>query len=177
MNLRDKQSRRQTPEEEGVEADQSQCDLTPPETVAGLARENPAEQEEVSSSTLKRALTKDPLKVDEWPESEAKRKEAVVTTIEEEVDTATGEDLIEGELNGDRKLKRKDSKSKVSAHQKKGIWGAITKEVWTLGAFDRWSTQCLKQWEDLRCWARKMVEAQLGLASQRRRGARRTLTP
>ncbi|KAJ1162035.1 hypothetical protein NDU88_002514 [Pleurodeles waltl] len=63
----------------------------------------------------------------------------------------------------------------VSAHQKKGIWHAITKKVRTLGVFDRWSTHCRKQWEDLRRWARKMAEAQLG--AQRGRGACRTLTP
>ncbi|KAJ1139118.1 hypothetical protein NDU88_005495 [Pleurodeles waltl] len=52
----------------------------------------------------------------------------------------------------------------VSAHQKKGIWRAIAKDVRTLG-------------EDLRRWTLKTAEAQLGMASQRGRGARRTLTP
>ncbi|KAJ1176602.1 hypothetical protein NDU88_001873 [Pleurodeles waltl] len=61
--------------------------------------------------------------------------------------------------------------------QKKGIWRAIVKEVQTLGVFDRRSTHCRKQWEDLHCWERRMAEAQLELASQRGRGARRTLTP
>ncbi|KAJ1198710.1 hypothetical protein NDU88_002549 [Pleurodeles waltl] len=65
----------------------------------------------------------------------------------------------------------------VSAHQKKGIWRAIAKEVWTLGVFDRWSTHCRKRWEDLHCWVRKMAKAQLGLASQRGRGACCILTP
>ncbi|KAJ1109922.1 hypothetical protein NDU88_007279 [Pleurodeles waltl] len=64
-----------------------------------------------------------------------------------------------------------------SAPIRKRVFGAIAKEVRTLGVFDRWSTHCCKQWEDLRLWASKMVEAQLGLASQRGRGARRTLTP
>ncbi|KAJ1177616.1 hypothetical protein NDU88_002869 [Pleurodeles waltl] len=64
-----------------------------------------------------------------------------------------------------------------SAHQKKGIWSAIAKEVRTLGVFDRRSTHCRKWWEGLRRWARKTAEAQLGLASQRGRGACRTLTP
>ncbi|KAJ1110179.1 hypothetical protein NDU88_007534 [Pleurodeles waltl] len=53
----------------------------------------------------------------------------------------------------------------VSAHQKKGIWRAIAKEVWTLGVYGRWSIHCRKQWEDLRRWARKTSEAQLGMAS------------
>ncbi|KAJ1140160.1 hypothetical protein NDU88_006520 [Pleurodeles waltl] len=64
----------------------------------------------------------------------------------------------------------------VSAHQKKGIWRAIGKEVQTLGVFDRRSTHCRKRWEDLCRWAKKTAEAQLGLAFQRGRGARRTMT-
>ncbi|KAJ1179194.1 hypothetical protein NDU88_004430 [Pleurodeles waltl] len=94
------------PEGEGVEADQSHCDLTPPEPVLGPSREKTTEQDEVTSTTLKRALTKDPLKGDKWPQSQA--KEVVVeTTIEEEVDPTKREDLSEGEMNGDQKLKRK----------------------------------------------------------------------
>ncbi|KAJ1118208.1 hypothetical protein NDU88_006403 [Pleurodeles waltl] len=65
----------------------------------------------------------------------------------------------------------------VSAYQKKGIWRAIVKEVRTLGVFDWQSTQCCKRWEDLRRWAKKTAETQLGLASQQGRGARRTITP
>ncbi|KAJ1117421.1 hypothetical protein NDU88_005621 [Pleurodeles waltl] len=51
-----------------------------------------------------------------------------------------------------------DLRGKVSAHQKKGIWCAITKD-------------CRKRWEDLRRWAQKTAEAQLVMASQRGRGA------
>ncbi|KAJ1214130.1 hypothetical protein NDU88_001757 [Pleurodeles waltl] len=65
----------------------------------------------------------------------------------------------------------------VSTHEKKGIWRAIAKEVRILGVFDRRSTHCHKRWEDLRRWAKKTAEAQLGLASQRGRGACRTMTP
>ncbi|KAJ1199075.1 hypothetical protein NDU88_002913 [Pleurodeles waltl] len=65
----------------------------------------------------------------------------------------------------------------VSAHQKKDIWRAITKEVQTLGVYHRRSTHCRKRWEDIRCWSKKTAEAQLGMASQRGRGARRTMTP
>ncbi|KAJ1154296.1 hypothetical protein NDU88_007049 [Pleurodeles waltl] len=50
----------------------------------------------------------------------------------------------------------------VSAHQKKGIWHAIAKDMRTLGAYGRQSTHCQKWWEDLRRWARKTVEVQLG---------------
>ncbi|KAJ1096907.1 hypothetical protein NDU88_002037 [Pleurodeles waltl] len=53
----------------------------------------------------------------------------------------------------------------VSAHQKKGIWRAIAKEVRTLGVIHRRSTHCWKRWEDLRRWSKKMAEAQLGMAS------------
>ncbi|KAJ1097827.1 hypothetical protein NDU88_002943 [Pleurodeles waltl] len=65
----------------------------------------------------------------------------------------------------------------VSAHQKKGLWHAIAKDVRTLGVYSRWSTHCRKRWEDLRCWARKTAVAQLGMTSQRGRGTRRNLTP
>ncbi|KAJ1204813.1 hypothetical protein NDU88_000251 [Pleurodeles waltl] len=54
----------------------------------------------------------------------------------------------------------------VSAHQKKGIWRAIAKDVRTLGVYGRRSTHCQKRWEDLRRWERKTAEAQLGMAFQ-----------
>ncbi|KAJ1207386.1 hypothetical protein NDU88_002777 [Pleurodeles waltl] len=63
----------------------------------------------------------------------------------------------------------------VSAHQKKGIWRAIAKDVRTLGVYHRQSTHCRKIWEDLRHWSKKTAEAQLGMASQHGRGARRTM--
>ncbi|KAJ1089959.1 hypothetical protein NDU88_003099 [Pleurodeles waltl] len=66
----------------------------------------------------------------------------------------------------DIKKRWNDLQGKVSAHQKKGIWRAIAKEVRTQGVFDRRSTHCLKRWEDLRRWARKTAEAQLRLAFQ-----------
>ncbi|KAJ1116011.1 hypothetical protein NDU88_004230 [Pleurodeles waltl] len=65
----------------------------------------------------------------------------------------------------------------VSAHQKKGIWRAITKDVRTLGVYHRRSTHCRKRWEDLCRWSKKMAEAQLGMASQRGMGACHTMTP
>ncbi|KAJ1214753.1 hypothetical protein NDU88_002369 [Pleurodeles waltl] len=64
-----------------------------------------------------------------------------------------------------------------SAHQKKDKWCAIAKEVWTLGVYGRQSTHCRKRWEDLKCWARKAVGPELGMASQQGRAARWTLTP
>ncbi|KAJ1084622.1 hypothetical protein NDU88_004768 [Pleurodeles waltl] len=65
----------------------------------------------------------------------------------------------------------------VSAHQKKDIWHAIAKDVRTLGVHQRRGTHCRKRWEDIRRWSKKTAEAQLGMASQRGRGARRTMTP
>ncbi|KAJ1127746.1 hypothetical protein NDU88_006139 [Pleurodeles waltl] len=38
-------------------------------------------------------------------------------------------------------------------------------------------TERRKRWEDIRHWSKKTVEAQLGMASQHGRGARRTMTP
>ncbi|KAJ1185049.1 hypothetical protein NDU88_001844 [Pleurodeles waltl] len=65
----------------------------------------------------------------------------------------------------------------VSAHQKRDIWRAIAKEVRTLGAHQRRGTHCRKRWEDICRCSKKTAEAQLGMASQRGRGARRTMTP
>ncbi|KAJ1171462.1 hypothetical protein NDU88_003323 [Pleurodeles waltl] len=65
----------------------------------------------------------------------------------------------------------------VSAHQKKDIWRAITKEVRTLGVNHRRITHCRKRWEDICRWRKKTAEDQLGMASQRGRGARLTMTP
>ncbi|KAJ1164495.1 hypothetical protein NDU88_004932 [Pleurodeles waltl] len=76
-----------------------------------------------------------------------------------------------------RTASRESTNSEVSAHQKKDIWGAIDKEVRTLEVYHRRSTHCRKRWEDIRSWSKKMAEAQLGMASQRGRGARRTMTP
>ncbi|KAJ1124252.1 hypothetical protein NDU88_002713 [Pleurodeles waltl] len=64
----------------------------------------------------------------------------------------------------------------VSTHQKKDIWRAIAKDVRTLGVYHRRSTHCRKRREDIRTWSKKTAEAQLGMASQRGRGARRTMT-
>ncbi|KAJ1156319.1 hypothetical protein NDU88_009043 [Pleurodeles waltl] len=101
----------QVPDKEGerVETDQSQSDPTPPEPVAGPSRENTIEKEK-KSPILRRILTEGSRKGDNWPESQVeKRKELVIhETIEEEVDTMRKEELSEGEISGDRKLKRKE---------------------------------------------------------------------
>ncbi|KAJ1092694.1 hypothetical protein NDU88_005804 [Pleurodeles waltl] len=65
----------------------------------------------------------------------------------------------------------------VSAHQKKDVWRAIAKDVRTLWVYHRRSTHCHKRREDIRRWSKKTAEAQLGMASQSGRGARRTMTP
>ncbi|KAJ1211612.1 hypothetical protein NDU88_006970 [Pleurodeles waltl] len=65
----------------------------------------------------------------------------------------------------------------VSAHQKRDIWRAIAKEVRTLGAHQRRDTHCRKRWEDICRCSKKTAEARLGMASQRGRGALRTMTP
>ncbi|KAJ1112609.1 hypothetical protein NDU88_000871 [Pleurodeles waltl] len=65
----------------------------------------------------------------------------------------------------------------VSAHQKIDIWRAIAKDVRALGVHNRRGTHCRKRWEDIRRRSRKTAEALLGMASQPRRGASRTLTP
>ncbi|KAJ1166702.1 hypothetical protein NDU88_007099 [Pleurodeles waltl] len=65
----------------------------------------------------------------------------------------------------------------VRAHEKIGIWRAIAKEVRTLGVHHRRGTHCHKRWEDIRRGTKKTAESLLGMASQRRRGACRQLTP
>ncbi|KAJ1099674.1 hypothetical protein NDU88_004773 [Pleurodeles waltl] len=65
----------------------------------------------------------------------------------------------------------------VSAHQKITIWRAIAKDVQTLGVHNRQDTHCRKRREDISRGSRKTAEALLGMASQRRRGASRQLTP
>ncbi|KAJ1212797.1 hypothetical protein NDU88_000441 [Pleurodeles waltl] len=59
----------------------------------------------------------------------------------------------------------------VSAHQKRDIWRAISKEVRTLGAHQRRGTHYRKRWEDIRRCSKKTAEAQLGMASNSRRSA------
>ncbi|KAJ1130253.1 hypothetical protein NDU88_008608 [Pleurodeles waltl] len=53
----------------------------------------------------------------------------------------------------------------------------VSQEPMTLGVYHRRSTHCRKRWEDIRRWNKKTAEAQLGMASQRGRGAHRTMTP
>ncbi|KAJ1109668.1 hypothetical protein NDU88_007028 [Pleurodeles waltl] len=65
----------------------------------------------------------------------------------------------------------------VSAHQKVDIWRPIAKDVRALGVHNRRGTHCRKRWEDICRGTRKTAESLLGMASQRRRGASRTLTP
>ncbi|KAJ1190515.1 hypothetical protein NDU88_007253 [Pleurodeles waltl] len=84
--------------------------------------------------------------------------------------------LVDGELPQYTLLNGPPYKQ-VSAHQKKGMWRAIAKEVRTLGVYHRRSTHCRKRWEDLHRWSKKTAEAELGLASQRGRGAHHTMTP
>ncbi|KAJ1213346.1 hypothetical protein NDU88_000984 [Pleurodeles waltl] len=82
------------------------------------------------------------------------------------------ERLVDGVLPQYGMLYGLPDQQQVRAHQKKGVWRAIAKDVWTLGVYGRRSTHCRKRWEDLSRWARKSAEAQLGMASQRGRGAR-----
>ncbi|KAJ1088792.1 hypothetical protein NDU88_001947 [Pleurodeles waltl] len=81
-----------------------------------------------------------------------------------------------------RTVPRKDNmeyrvKQPTGQRQKVDIWRAIAKEVRTLGVHNRRGTHCRKRWEDIRRGTRKTAESLLGMASQPRRGASRTLTP
>ncbi|KAJ1203911.1 hypothetical protein NDU88_007692 [Pleurodeles waltl] len=80
---------------EGVETNQSQSDLTPPEPVAGPSRENATEKENEKNPMLKRILTEGSRKGDNWPESQIeKRKEVVINETIEEVDTTRKEEMV-----------------------------------------------------------------------------------
>ncbi|KAJ1134710.1 hypothetical protein NDU88_001157 [Pleurodeles waltl] len=81
------------------------------------------------------------------------------------------------DLQQERTYTASDAVTLVSTHQKKDIWRAIPKDIRTLGVHHKRSTHCRKRWEDIRRWSKKMAEAQLGMVSQRGRGARRTMTP
>ncbi|KAJ1217587.1 hypothetical protein NDU88_005181 [Pleurodeles waltl] len=96
------------PEGEGVEAEESLSVQTPPEQIAGPSRENTIDSEEGDKLPQGRSKTRETLKGDKWPELQVTTgKVFVKDAIEEEVDTTRREDLSEGELQGDRKLKRK----------------------------------------------------------------------
>ncbi|KAJ1139469.1 hypothetical protein NDU88_005840 [Pleurodeles waltl] len=96
------------PEGEGVEAEESQSVQTPPEQIAGPLRENTIESEGDEGLPQEISRTRETLKGGKWPELQVKKGKVVVEdAIEEEVDTTRREDLGEGELQGDCKLKRK----------------------------------------------------------------------
>ncbi|KAJ1118344.1 hypothetical protein NDU88_006537 [Pleurodeles waltl] len=115
-------------EGEGVEGEESQSVQTPPEQIAGPSSENIIEHREKEGVPQERPKTKETLKGDKWPELQVKRREVVVEdVIEEEVDTTRREDLSEGELQGDRKLKRK----KVANRRYAGPeWANATTAEW-----------------------------------------------
>ncbi|KAJ1123822.1 hypothetical protein NDU88_002289 [Pleurodeles waltl] len=85
--------------------------------------------------------------------------------------------IIVGRVNAVGQHPRTRDDIRKSVHQKKGIWRAIAKDVPTLGVYGRWSTHCRKRFGGPEMLARKMAEAQPGMAYQRGRGARRTPDP
>ncbi|XP_069059599.1 interleukin-1 receptor accessory protein-like [Pleurodeles waltl] len=79
------------------------------------ARENTIAQEEGIEQEPERPNNKGTLKGDKWPEQQVAKGEVVIDeTIEEGIDTTRKEDLSEGELQGDHKLKRQLSGNKSS---------------------------------------------------------------
>ncbi|KAJ1176580.1 hypothetical protein NDU88_001854 [Pleurodeles waltl] len=95
-------------EEEGERAGGSQCTPTSPEPVAGPSRENTIAQEEGAVQRPERPSRKKTHKGDNWPKKQAAREKVIPgETIVEEIDTTRKEDLSEGELQSERRLKRK----------------------------------------------------------------------
>ncbi|KAJ1164638.1 hypothetical protein NDU88_005073 [Pleurodeles waltl] len=97
---------------EGDETEQRQIVPTLPEPVAGRSSENNAKRRQ-SISPVK-SKTKETLNEDKRPDSKEKRKEvSIITTLNEEKDTAKEQDISEGESKGDAKFKRKSTKQKI----------------------------------------------------------------
>ncbi|KAJ1079710.1 hypothetical protein NDU88_000049 [Pleurodeles waltl] len=98
------------PEGEGEEAEGGQGELTPPEPVAGPSRENTIVQEEGTDQRSEKPSKKKTHKGDNWPKPQAAIEKMIPgDTIEEEVDTTRKEDLSVGELQSERRLKKKKS--------------------------------------------------------------------
>ncbi|KAJ1084705.1 hypothetical protein NDU88_004851 [Pleurodeles waltl] len=96
------------PEGEGEEAEGGQSVPTPPEPLAEPSRENTIAQEEGAVQRSERPSRKKTHKGDNWPKQQVAGEKVVPSeTIEEEVDTTKKEDLSEGKLQSERKLKRK----------------------------------------------------------------------
>ncbi|KAJ1107907.1 hypothetical protein NDU88_005293 [Pleurodeles waltl] len=96
------------PEDEGERAEGGQSTSTPPEPVAGPSRENTIAQEEGTVQRAENPSRKKTHKGDNWPKKQAAGERFVPgETIEEEIDTTRKEDLSEGELQSERRVKRK----------------------------------------------------------------------
>ncbi|KAJ1099673.1 hypothetical protein NDU88_004772 [Pleurodeles waltl] len=91
---------------EGDKTEQSEIVPILPEPVAGPSGENNAKQRQ-SISPVK-SKTKETLNENKWPKLKEKRKEvSIITTSNEDKDTAKEQDVSERESKGDAKLKRK----------------------------------------------------------------------
>ncbi|KAJ1127374.1 hypothetical protein NDU88_005776 [Pleurodeles waltl] len=116
------------PEGEGCEAEESRGVLTPSEPLAGPSRENTIAQEEGAFQCPERPDRKKTLKGDNWAEPQAAREKVIPNeTIEEEVDTTRKEGLSEGELQGERKMKRKRLANRSYAGPE---WAYATSAEW-----------------------------------------------
>ncbi|KAJ1194301.1 hypothetical protein NDU88_003590 [Pleurodeles waltl] len=88
---------------EGDKTEQSEIVQILPEPVTGPSSENSAKRRQSISKT------KETLNENKWPKLKEKRKEVsiVITTLNEEKDTAKEQEISERESKGDAKLKRK----------------------------------------------------------------------
>ncbi|KAJ1218345.1 hypothetical protein NDU88_005925 [Pleurodeles waltl] len=119
------------PEEEEEEGEIIERDHSTPATlepVAGPSRENTIVQEEGAVQRPERTGRKKTHKGDNWPEKQDAREKSVPgETITEETDTSRVEDLSEGELQGDRRLKRKRNANRRYAGPE---WAYATTSEW-----------------------------------------------
>ncbi|KAJ1104992.1 hypothetical protein NDU88_002400 [Pleurodeles waltl] len=115
-------------EEEGEIVERDQSTPTSPEPIAGPSRENTIAHEEGAVQRTERTSRKKTHTRDNWPEKQA-AKERIVPgeTIIEETDTTRTEDLSEGELQGERRLKRKRTANRRYAGPE---WAYATTSEW-----------------------------------------------
>ncbi|KAJ1194830.1 hypothetical protein NDU88_004115 [Pleurodeles waltl] len=115
-------------EEEGEIIQRDQNTPASPEPVGGPSRENTILQEEGAVQHPERINRKKTHKGDNWPEKQTTKARSVPgETITEETDTSRVEDLSEGELQGERRLKRKRTANRRYAGPE---WAYATTSEW-----------------------------------------------
>ncbi|KAJ1177286.1 hypothetical protein NDU88_002545 [Pleurodeles waltl] len=115
-------------EEEGEIVERDESTPASPEPVAGPSRGNTIAQEEGAVQRPERTSRKKTHKGDNWQEKQAAKEKVVPgETITEETYTSRVEDLSEGELQGECRLKRKRTANRKYAVPE---WAYATTSEW-----------------------------------------------